>query len=135
VSTAEIRIIYRPRDLTDCRNVGGARSGQYATLRSIVPAVFITVFVIALPTTEILGDYNIVSHMTSYRLDGRGSIPGRGNDIYLCHHVHTGSGTPARCGQRLESEADHSLPSSIRSSYHHVLYTPPWRGTLVQVQL
>jgi hypothetical protein len=55
---------------------------------------------------------------TGYGLDGRGSIPGRGNIFSLLHSVQTGSRAHPTSysmgtgGKRPEREADHSTPSS-----------------------
>jgi hypothetical protein len=81
---------------------------------------------------------------TGYRLDGRGSVPGRGTDFSILHSAHTGSGShpasyPMGTGalflgiKRPGTEADHSPPSSAEVKKAGAIpplpHTCLWHGT------
>jgi hypothetical protein len=63
------------------------------------------------------------SHTDGYRLDDWSSIPGKGRNVSLRHHVQTGPGMySVSCPfgtavKRPKREADHSLPSSVDVKY------------------
>jgi hypothetical protein len=68
-----------------------------------------------------------------YRLDNRGSIPGRGRDSFLCHRVQADSGSHLASYSMgtvglfpWGSEADHSPPSSakVKNTWSYTS-TPP----------
>jgi hypothetical protein len=82
-----------------------------------------------------------VSIASGYRLDGQGSISGRGRYVSLLHSVQTGSVVhpasypwPVSLGvKRQGREADLTTPSSAEvkngGAMFQLPYTSSWRGT------